>query len=99
MNIGSAGPFRRTIRCCAEIRREAQQDCQEPRPRYSGAPEARQKVSLIFPSRPQGKPSVLIRYVAVCDKLGRHPKTYPIATAQSGGGLGNTDVAREASER
>jgi len=42
---------------------------------------------------------VQIRYVAVCDKLGRHLKTYPIATAQRGDGRGNSDLVGEAFER
>jgi len=42
---------------------------------------------------------VQIRYVAVCDKLGRHLKTYPIATAQRGDGPENSDLAGEAFER
>ena len=40
-----------------------------------------------------------IRYIAVCDKLGRHLKTYPIATAECGDGRGNSDLAGEALER
>ena len=39
-----------------------------------------------------------IRYVAVCDKLGRHLKTYPIPTAEHGEGPGNSDLAHQAVE-
>jgi hypothetical protein len=42
---------------------------------------------------------VQIRYVAVCDKLGRHLKTYPIATAERGDGPGYSDLSGEALER
>jgi hypothetical protein len=42
---------------------------------------------------------VQTRYVAVCDKLGRHLKTYPIAITQHGDGPGNSDLAGEAFER
>ena len=40
-----------------------------------------------------------IRYVAVCDKLGRHLKTYPIAITQHGDGPGGSELAGEAFER
>ena len=39
------------------------------------------------------------RYVAVCDKLGRPLKTYPIAIAHSNYGTQDADFAREALER
>jgi hypothetical protein len=42
---------------------------------------------------------VQTRYVAVCDKLGRPLKTYPIAIAHSNDGTQDADFAREALER
>ena len=39
------------------------------------------------------------RYVAVCNKLGRPLKTYPIATSYSGDGTQDADLVREALER
>ena len=39
------------------------------------------------------------RYVAVCDKLGRPLKTYPIAIACSDDATQDSDFAREALER
>jgi hypothetical protein len=42
---------------------------------------------------------VQIRYVAVCDKLGRHLKTYPIAIAKREDGPGNSELVGEAFER
>lgn len=40
-----------------------------------------------------------IRYVAVCDKLGRHMKTYPIAIEPRGDGPASSELAGEAFER
>jgi hypothetical protein len=42
---------------------------------------------------------VQTRYVAVCDKLGRPLKTYPIAIACSNDTTQDADFAREALER
>jgi hypothetical protein len=42
---------------------------------------------------------VQTRYVAVCDKLGRPLKTYPIAIACSNDATQDSDFAREALER
>jgi len=42
---------------------------------------------------------VQTRYVAVCDKLGRPLKTYPIAIACNNDATQDSDFAREALER
>jgi hypothetical protein len=42
---------------------------------------------------------VQTRYVAVCDKLGRPLKTYPVAIACSNDTTQDADFAREALER
>jgi hypothetical protein len=38
------------------------------------------------------------RYIAVCDRHGRHLKTYPITTAQGNGSI-NSELAKEVLER